>query len=110
MSAQSIFLSMPVIQQHQLAFSCSVFLTQFSLIQIFLLIFLLFFCLIDLFLTFDIFINSCIASLNMQLRNINFSNIYIQSVKMNLTKHERTKRLHESFKKKERILLKIKTK
>ena len=61
MSAQSIILSMSIIWQHQLVFSCLIFINlnfsfiQFFLIQIFLLIFLLFFCLTNLILTFEIF-------------------------------------------------------
>ena len=62
MSAQFIFSSMLAIQQHQLVFSCSVFLTQFFLTQIFLLIFLLFFYSADFTLTFEISIKFIAAN------------------------------------------------
>src|SRR5207248_2253657 len=58
----SIFSSMSAIQQHQLALSCSVFLTQFSLTQIFSLISLLFLCSVDLILIFEILIKSIVAN------------------------------------------------
>ena len=61
-SAQSTVSSTSAIWQHQLAFSCSVFLTQFSLTQIFLLISLLSLCLIDLILTFEILIESTVTN------------------------------------------------
>ena len=62
MSAQSIFLSMSAIQQHQLTLLCSVFLTQFFLTQIFSFIFLLFFCSVSIILVFEILIRFTITN------------------------------------------------
>ena len=62
MSAQFIFLSMSAIQQYQLAFSCSVFLTQFFFDLNFHAHFLLFFCLTNLILTFEILIKFIITN------------------------------------------------
>src|SRR5947207_9575777 len=53
---------MLAIQQHQLVLSCSVFLIQFSLTQIFSLISLLLFCLADLILVFEILIRSTVTN------------------------------------------------
>src|SRR5947207_1395919 len=53
---------MLAIQQHQLVLSCSVFLTQFSLTQIFSLISLLLFCSADLTLAFEILIRSTVTN------------------------------------------------
>src|SRR5436309_3051816 len=80
MSAQSIFSSMSAIQQCQLVLSCSVFLTQFSLTQIFLLIFLLFFCSADLILMFEILIRSIVTNNYSVLCHVFVERFFICSV------------------------------